>query len=121
MIKNNIIEYGDKKYKYLGNGCKATGANEGWRMSEDLYMRCIDCGYIMSANPHVDDSCSCGKLFKTRIKSQNIKRAQETLANMKAARPADERTLEALCMFVFSISQLFRDSIACLTLETAAE
>ena len=64
MNKNDIVKCSDIKYRYLGNGCKATGANDGWRMSENLYMRCVDCGYMMSANPHVDDSCSCGKLYK---------------------------------------------------------
>ena len=64
MIKNDIVEYNEIKYRYLGNGCKATGVNEGWRMSKNLYMRCVGCGYIMSANPNIDDSCSCGKLYK---------------------------------------------------------
>ena len=61
---NDTIQYNNDTYKYLGNGCKATGANEGWRMSKDLYFRCVDCGYIMSGDPQKDDSCSCGKLYK---------------------------------------------------------
>lgn len=61
-IKN--IEYDGFTYKYLGNGCKATGADKGWRMSEDLYFRCVDCDYLMNGNPNKTDTCTCGKLHK---------------------------------------------------------
>jgi len=63
-MKKKTIEYNGEKYTYLGNGCKATGADVGWRMSADLFFRCIDCGYLMSGDPHKDDSCLCGKLHK---------------------------------------------------------
>ena len=63
-FKSKYIEYNGNKFKYLGNGCKATGANMGWRMSEDLYFRCINCGYLMSGDMHQDDRCLCGKLTK---------------------------------------------------------
>jgi len=63
-INNSYIEYNGNKYKYLGNGCKATGANVGWKMSTDLYFKCIDCGYLMNGNPQSSDNCLCGSLYK---------------------------------------------------------
>ena len=59
-----IIEYDGGKYKYLGNGCKATGADKGWKMSKELYFRCVDCGYMMNGDPQKDDGCLCHKLYK---------------------------------------------------------
>ena len=67
MQVDSVIEYNGIKYKYLGNGCKATGADYGWRMSSSLYFRCISCGYIINGNPKMDDSCKCGKLTKDSI------------------------------------------------------
>jgi uncharacterized protein YdhG (YjbR/CyaY superfamily) len=49
---------------YLGNGPRATGAETGWRMRRDLYLRCVRCGYYLSADPKVDDECLCGALHK---------------------------------------------------------
>lgn len=63
-MPKSIIEYNGIKYKYLGNGCEATGADKGWKMSSDLYFRCIECGYMMNGDPHTDDMCICGKLNK---------------------------------------------------------
>ena len=62
--KGDCIEYKGNQYKYLGNGCKATGADAGWRMFTDLYFRCIDCGYLMNGSAQEDDRCLCGKLSK---------------------------------------------------------
>ena len=58
------IFYNGEKYKYLGNGCKATVAKNGWKMSSDIYFRSIDCGYLMNGNPNITDNCSCGSLHK---------------------------------------------------------
>jgi len=66
-MERNIIDYNGEKYEYLGNGCKATGADMGWRMSPDIYFRCIDCGYLMNGDPVKDDICECGKLYKDAI------------------------------------------------------
>jgi len=63
MFKD-ILEYEGFKYKYLGNGCKATGAEAGWRMSPELYFKCVDCGYLMNGDTLQDDLCKCGKLYK---------------------------------------------------------
>ena len=60
----HVIEYNGGKYKYLGNGCKATGADKGWIMSKELYFRCVDCGYIMNGDLQKDDGCPCRKLHK---------------------------------------------------------
>lgn len=65
--KTKHIEYNGIAYEYLGNGCKATGKGKGWRMSEDLYFRCIDCGYLMNGNPNESDICTCHKLCKDEI------------------------------------------------------
>jgi hypothetical protein len=64
MQMSGVIEYKGNKYKYLGNGCKATRADVGWRMASTIYFRCISCGYLMNGDPHVDDCCTCGKLSK---------------------------------------------------------
>lgn len=64
MQTGDIIEYNGVKYKYLGNGCKATGADQGWKMSLALYFRCVSCGYLMNADPFTDDRCTCGQLSK---------------------------------------------------------
>lgn len=64
MQISSIIEYNGIKYKYLGNGCKATGADYGWKMSSILYFRCVTCNYLMNAEPNVDDRCICGDLSK---------------------------------------------------------
>lgn len=64
MQMSGIIEYNGNQYKYLGNGCKATGADCGWRMSSTLYFRCVSCGYLMNGDSNVDDRCTCGKLCK---------------------------------------------------------
>lgn len=64
MQNTSIIEYKGTKYKYLGNGCKATEADYGWKMSPALYFRCVSCGYMMNGDQNVDDSCICGKLCK---------------------------------------------------------
>ena len=64
MENGEYIEYKGSEYKYLGNGPKATGANAGWRMSADLFFRCVDCGYIMNGDPNEDGRCMCGKLYK---------------------------------------------------------
>ena len=45
-------------YKYIRNGCGRTG----WTMSQNIFYRCIDCGYLMNGNPYTDDRCTCGKL-----------------------------------------------------------
>lgn len=58
------IDVNGARYIYLGNGCKATGAKIGWKMSDDIYFRCVECGYLMNGNPNTDDCCSCGKLHK---------------------------------------------------------
>ena len=68
-MDNGILEYRGDKYKYLGNGHHATRTHavpnpSGWQMSEDIYFRCIDCGYLMNGNPQNDDNCPCGKLYK---------------------------------------------------------
>ena len=63
-MKKGILEWNGERYEYLGNGCKATGAGHGWKMSKDLYFRCIDCGYMMNGDPQKDDGCSCGRLYK---------------------------------------------------------
>jgi len=63
-VADKIIEYGGKKYKYIGNGPAATGAERGWAMSVDIFFRCVSCGYIMSGDPCVDECCHCGKLSK---------------------------------------------------------
>ena len=51
MSENIIIEYSGEKYIYLGNGCKATGATNGWKMSNDLLFKCASCEGIIRANP----------------------------------------------------------------------
>ena len=61
---DKTLEYEGFQYKYLGTGCKATGADLGWNMSPELYFRCIDCGYFMNGDSTQDDSCPCGKLHK---------------------------------------------------------
>jgi hypothetical protein len=48
----------------LGTGPRATGAPVGWRMLRDLFLRCVRCGYFMSADPKTDDTCLCGALHK---------------------------------------------------------
>jgi len=58
------FDYSSEGYKYIGNGCKATGADEGWKMSSELFFKCIDCGYFMNGDPNKDDICHCGKLSK---------------------------------------------------------
>ena len=63
-IVRKTIDYNGEKYEYLGNGCKATGADAGWKMSVDLYFRCIECSYLMNGDPLKDDSCLCGSLHK---------------------------------------------------------
>jgi len=63
-MPDSILEYEGFEYKHLGNGCNATGTEVGWRMSPDLYFRCVDCGYLMNGATHQDDLCKCGKLFK---------------------------------------------------------
>lgn len=64
MKTNEIITIDGTQYRYLGNGCKATGTNAGWRMSQDLYFRCVGCGYMMNGDPNTTDSCTCLKLHK---------------------------------------------------------
>ncbi|MDR0222323.1 MAG: hypothetical protein LBI38_02150 [Oscillospiraceae bacterium] len=61
---SKTIKYNGKEYEYLGNGSKATGADIGWKMSKDLYFRCVKCGYMMNGNPNKSDICECGKLNK---------------------------------------------------------
>ena len=39
------IEYKGSRYRWLGNGPKATGKGQGWNMSKDLYFGCVACGY----------------------------------------------------------------------------
>ena len=55
-----IINIDGIDYEYIRNGCDESG----WLMSPDIYYRCIDCGYLMSGDPNVDDGCTCGKLYK---------------------------------------------------------
>ncbi|GHU65683.1 hypothetical protein AGMMS49983_13800 [Clostridia bacterium] len=33
-------------------------------MSQDLYFRCVGCGYMMNGDPNTTDSCTCLKLHK---------------------------------------------------------
>jgi hypothetical protein len=61
---NEIFTIDNIGYQYLGNGCKATGAEAGWKMSGNLFFRCAECGYMMNADPNKTDSCTCGKLHK---------------------------------------------------------
>ena len=55
-----IINIEGVDYKYIRNGCDRTG----WTMAPDIFYRCIDCGYLMSGDPNMDDRCTCGKLSK---------------------------------------------------------
>jgi hypothetical protein len=62
LIENVAVREVDGiEYRYLGNGRKATGSEDGWTMSQNLYFRCAACGYMMNADPYTDDSCTCGK------------------------------------------------------------
>jgi rubrerythrin len=60
----NVLVYNNEKYEHLGNGCKATGASNVWRMSSEIYFRCVDCGYLMNGNPKMSDNCPCNSLYK---------------------------------------------------------
>ena len=64
MKIGDITEIDGVRYKYLGNGFKATGCTYGWRMSVDVYFKCVSCGYMMCGNPKTDDRCPCNKLYK---------------------------------------------------------
>lgn len=55
-----IIVHDGIKYKLIRRGCGASG----WRMSPNIYYRCIECGYLMNGDPNKDDACTCGKLHK---------------------------------------------------------
>ena len=55
-----VINVNGVDYKYIRNGCDSSG----WTMSTDIFYRCIDCGYLMSGDPNMDDRCTCGKLSK---------------------------------------------------------
>ena len=57
LLKNN-------KMVYMGNGPIATGSPNGWLMSKNIYLKCAECGYYLSADPNESDSCFCGKLVK---------------------------------------------------------
>jgi len=65
--------------------------------------------------------CAVCHHYDNANQESNPKTAQATLANTKANKPDAERTFDALWMLVFSISQLLKDSIACLMLDTARE
>ena len=49
---------------YLGNGPAATGGERGWNMSRELYFRCVQCDYLMQADPSTYDDCFCGAMYK---------------------------------------------------------
>lgn len=63
-MNNKVVECNGEKYEYLGNGCKATGADSGWIMSKELYFKCIGCGYFMNGYGRKSDRCPCGNLTK---------------------------------------------------------
>ena len=48
----------------LGYGPSATGSNSGWRMRADLFAMCPQCGDMVSLDPDITGTCSCGRLFK---------------------------------------------------------
>ena len=51
-------------YRFLGWGPAATGTAIGWAMHPDLFGRCSRCGDLVSLDPHVDETCRCGRLAK---------------------------------------------------------
>ena len=57
--RKNIV-FNGIEFEYIRNGCDA----DGWRMSPDVYYRCIECGYVMSGSPYEDDVCDCKSLNK---------------------------------------------------------
>jgi len=51
-------------FRYLGNGPSATGGATGWYLSPEFYFRCVQCGYLMRADPSTYDDCFCGAMRK---------------------------------------------------------
>ena len=58
--KGKTITFNGIEFEYVRNGCDP----DGWRMSPDIYYRCIECGYVMSGSPYEDDVCDCKRLYK---------------------------------------------------------
>ncbi|PUB31816.1 hypothetical protein C8K30_101333 [Promicromonospora sp. AC04] len=61
-MERKVSEIGG--YRFLGWGPAATGATLDWAMHPDMFGRCSRCNDLVSLDPHLDETCRCGRLTK---------------------------------------------------------
>ena len=77
----------ENSFRYLGTGPAATGPGLGWTMSVDLYLKCVNCGYMVVADPHAYDGCYCGALYNAGDDVRVGSRLGDAMIEVYRARP----------------------------------